>query len=419
MGQFFSDKVEEGIRKVWMSFDKEVMQQGFALLEEAAQEGDADGYCFLARCYMGSCYVWSGSGFPVDDAMAARYVKESILRGSAAGVMCAMRCGELTPSARKNMPFKDLKEAFTCILEKAEAGHAFCQFIIGNAYYWGDMLEIEGTDEMMKRYPTEEDYDVFAYPIAAEWYRKALMGGLTFSFGNFSSIYTKGKGGIIPDPEFVEKWLKVVAETGDPTYQCRYGYVLEERGDNAGALHYYKMAAAKGDVIANYNVGSSYNRGIGTAVDKAAALHYFMEAAKGGDSDGEYQVGNFYFEGVGVEEDNAKAVYWLERSAMQDNAWAYPQLAMCYQSGWGVAKDHDRAFYLLSEAEKNLDMYSDSLKDYALNSLGNAYVNGNGVKEDIKRGVSYYDAAIAIGSENAENNRARFKKNLFGVWKRI
>lgn len=419
MGKFFSDKVEEGIRKVWMSFDKNVMQQGFTLLKEAAEEGDADGSCFLARCYMGRCYVWVGGGLPVDDEIAAKYVKESILRGSAAGLLCAMRCGELTPSVRKNMPFRNLKEAFNRVLEKAEAGHPFCQFIIGNAYYWGDMLEIEGEDEMMKRYPTEEDYDAYAYPIAAKWYQKALEGGLTFSFGNFRSIYENGKGGIAPDSAWVEKWMKKAAEMGDPTQQTSYGYTLEEKGDKAGALHYYIMAAEKGDIIGNYNAGNSYYCGIGTEVDNAKALHYFEAAAEGEDSDGQYQVGNFYFEGLGVKEDNAKAVYWLEKSEAQGNPWPYPQLAMCYQQGWGVVKDYARAFYLFLEAEKHLDVYSNSLKGYTLNGLGNAYAFGYGTQEDIKRGVNYYKEAIAVGNEVAEENLSKFKKNLFGKWKRV
>lgn len=418
MGKFFSDKVEEGIEKVWMSFDKESMQQGFALLAQAAEEGDADGYCFLARCYMGRLYVWDGGGLPVDDDMAARYVKESIARGSAAGVLCGMRCGELTPAVRRTMPFSSLKEAFNIVLAKAEAGHPFCQYIIGNAYYWGDILEIEGVEEMMKRFPTENDYDAFAYPIAAEWYQKAFRGGFTFGFGNFRSIFEEGKGGIVPNPQLVEKWQKAIADAGDPAQLCNYGYYLEEKGNLVEALRYYEAGARKGQVIAAYNAGYCYNAGNGTEKNLEKAFEYFMIAAEGGDMDGQFQVGSFYFEGKGnVTVDYAKAVYWLAKSAEQGCKWAYPRLGVCYQQGLGVRKDYACALDLFARGEEHLDDYSSLLAGYVLNGLGTAYAFGYGTNEDIARGIAYLDRAIEEGSEEARKNKRCFKKTLLGLGK--
>lgn len=420
MGKYFCDKVEEGIYKVWMTFDKEAMQQGFGLLKEAAEEGNADGYCFLARCYMGRYYVWNGGGLPEDDAMAAKLVKESILRGSAAGILCGMRSGELTPAVRKQMPLS-LKEAFGIVLDKAEAGHPFCQYIIGNAYYWGDMLEIEGKDEMMKRYPTEKAYEVYAYPIAAGWYMKAFKNGVTFGFGNFRTICEKGFGKMPPDPGLADKWMKVIADAGDPVQQCNYGCLLDERGDYSGAKHYYELSASKGNVVSCYNLACCYNRGKGMEVDKDKAFRWFMAAAEAGDSDAQFQVGNFYFEGIGsVKEDNAKAAYWLQKSADQGNECAYPQLAMCYCNGWGVELDAAYGFYLYTEAEKHLDMYGDTLKGYVLNGLGYAYAFADGAEEDIERGIGYFNAAVEVGNTVAIENLSCFKRQFrfFGKWVR-
>ena len=44
------------------------------------------------------------------------------------------------------MPFASLKEARDDVLSKAEAGHPFCQYMIGNTYYFGDCFEIDGID---------------------------------------------------------------------------------------------------------------------------------------------------------------------------------------------------------------------------------------------------------------------------------
>ena len=60
------------------------------------------------------------------------------------GMLTCLR--ELTPSARKAMPFASLKEARDDVLGKAEAGHPFCQYMIGNTYYFGDCFEIDGID---------------------------------------------------------------------------------------------------------------------------------------------------------------------------------------------------------------------------------------------------------------------------------
>ena len=146
MEKVFSDKTEEGIRLIWMQFDPEKTAEGVRLLREAADAGDPDALCFLARTYMGERYVWEYAALEINGEKAASLLKEGIRRGSACAVLLAMRCGELTPSARKAMPFASLKEARDGVLSKAEAGHPFCQYMIGNTYYFGDCFEIDGID---------------------------------------------------------------------------------------------------------------------------------------------------------------------------------------------------------------------------------------------------------------------------------
>ena len=45
------------------------------------------------------------------------------------------------------MPFSSLQEAFDIVLAKAEGGDAFCQYTIGNVYFWWDFLRIEGKNK--------------------------------------------------------------------------------------------------------------------------------------------------------------------------------------------------------------------------------------------------------------------------------
>lgn len=416
MGKFFSDKVEEGIRKVWMSFIPEEMYKGMQLLEEAAGEGDADAICFLARCYMGEDYVWHGGGLPVDEDKAAGLVKESALRGSAAGVLCAMRSGELTPAVRRGMPLTTT-QARGIILEKAEAGDAFCQYMIGNAYYWGDVIEMDHLD-LEKDYPTEDAYNAYAYPIAIRWYERAIGGGLTFAIRNLRSIYQDEEGGIPRNDEAVLFYTKLCAEQGDPEMMNNYGALLAEAGHKKESFRWYKASADAGEGVGCYNTGWAYEYGNGVGEDDHKAFGYYMKAAQKGDESSYFKLGTYYFYGDAVEEDNAKAAYWLQKGADEEEYWCYPLLGECYQEGWGVPQDMDRAFELFADAEEYIDEYDEDTQGIVWNGLGNAYGYGEGVDEDFKKAVEYYRSAVDAGNENAEESLAHFKKNIFGQWKR-
>lgn len=53
MGRFFSDKVEQALQYIYYDLRARRGQEGFQLLQQAVQEGDADACCLLARCVMG------------------------------------------------------------------------------------------------------------------------------------------------------------------------------------------------------------------------------------------------------------------------------------------------------------------------------------------------------------------------------
>ena len=69
------------------------IRQGYAMLMQAAQQGDADALAFIARCFMGESYVWPQAGFKADDENASKLMQKSAMMGSATGVLlcCAKR----------------------------------------------------------------------------------------------------------------------------------------------------------------------------------------------------------------------------------------------------------------------------------------------------------------------------------------
>lgn len=125
-----SETVAIAIDKIWKNYDKEQMWEGYELLRQAAEKGDADACCYLGRCHLGEEFVWCGAEFPVDEELASRLIKESVRLGSADGVLCALRTGNLSPAVRKTMPFASLEEAFMTVQQQAQKGDAFSQYMV-------------------------------------------------------------------------------------------------------------------------------------------------------------------------------------------------------------------------------------------------------------------------------------------------
>ncbi|MBQ3599716.1 MAG: sel1 repeat family protein, partial [Lachnospiraceae bacterium] len=224
MGKCFSDAVEEALRYIYYDVRLGKGAEGLELLKKASKEGDGDASCILARCMWGPQYVWRGHNFPVDEELGMKYLYQSVEQGSALGVMVAVRCDEFSQEMEQKMPYSSLKEVFNKVLEKANAGDAFCQYTIGNSYFWGDFIDIEGinlksfsSNEELKAYVTENTQK------CEEWFWKALKGGIHFAVNNLKSYYTKGVDGYVePQPSKAKDLYKIGAELGHPYWQWSY-----------------------------------------------------------------------------------------------------------------------------------------------------------------------------------------------------
>ncbi len=422
MNGIYSDAVRHAIDMIWKSFDPTEMKRGYEMLEMAAEKGDADAKCYLARCLMGEEYVWDGGGFDVDEDRASQLLKESVLEGSASGVLCSLRNDNLTPRVERDMPFGSLREAYEEVVKQAEDGDAFCLYMMANVMFWGDYLMIYGKEESDK-YKDVDEYNEYAYPIAADMYEKSFAAGLSAGFGNYRTIYESGIGGI--DGDRFETYFRMLAEGNDPRVCNDYGKYLEDEYEDCEeeAFSCYKKAFEKGDVKSAYNVAVCYACGYGVEKDLDEAFSLYVIAAKAGHAKAQFAVGNFYFEGRGnVTRDYAKACQWLGLSydnSDEDNRWeAAAELAILHQNGLGTVQDDNMAFKRLSEIEDILDDIWEPLDAMVLNALGVAYAFGRGTNEDIPKGIGYFDRAIEYGSEDAVKNKSCFKKSLFGGWKR-
>lgn len=412
MGQFFSDPVERALKCIYYDLRAGRGQEGFRLLEQAVQDGDADACCLLARCLYGPEYTWPGHNFPVDGQAGDELMRQSVLRGSAIGALLSLRSGVMNRQLAQAMPLT-LKEAFDSVLDKAEHGEPLCQMLIGNVYFWGDFVEVQGK--------TREDFDSDDaiqsflrenYAKCEDWLWRAYRNGVSLANLNLSNFYQNGKPGLIsPRPEKEPEVDRYGAEKGYPDCMCFYATTLFNDGNKEEAYDLYRRSAERGEPRAFFRAGYSYEMGEGVSKDATRAAQYYQRALAAPiqvKANSANRLGMFYYDGKGVERDYAKAFQLLKWA--EDNG-AGPQfyyLGACYANGQGTQQDYAKALTYLEQIDWNCP------DGFYL--LGKLYCNGLGVPADIAKGVEYLRKAG--DHADAKEELRHYKKTLFGKWVR-
>lgn len=410
MTGILSGEVKQALQDIYYNVRTGQGQKAFALLEQASEAGDGDASCILARCLCGRSYVWIGHGFPEDGERASKLIRQSVEQGSALGVLVALRSGELSSDLQKRMPFGSLQEAFDEVLGMAQEGDAFCQYTIGNSYFWWDFLRIQGKNK--NSFSSQEDYKAYLKENISrceDWFWKAFRGGMYLAGNNLNQYYTKGDEDIIaPRPELAKDLWKTGAEYGYPIHQAIYADQLEDAGRDEEARHWYKEAAEGGQPGASTDLGRYYYEGIGVEKDEAYAVRCFEKDIPFGVVRAHERLGKAYFQGKGVEQDYEKAYYYLYYGYNSDSKWGTLYLAQCAFYGYGTKQDYESARRFLEE------VYWESWKaDYL---RGMMYANGLGVEQDIRKGVEYLQKAG--NHDEVLEELSHYKKTLFGKWVR-
>ncbi len=410
MGKYFSDVVDQAIEDLYYCCDNDKARVAADALLPAAKNGDGDACYILSRCFSGSCYSWEYHPFEENEAAAYAMLQQAISLGSAAAVLGALRMDLLTPELKEIMPFDSIKEAWEVICEKAENGCAFCQYMIGNTYYFLDIIEIE--DRKEREFVNKKawnDWKREQIEKCLPWFEKAFSGGMILAGRNYGHYYQYGRGEYIPpEPGKEVSILRQGAERGYPEWMYAYAHYLAYTEDNdKEALPWALKAAEAGHLWSWHIIGDIYWNGKAVERSLPYALEcYEKTASYGNDSYACRQLGRLYFHGWGTETDYARAVQWLERDEESEYV-KYDLLGICYLLGRGCQQNPARGKAFLEKSQDS---------PYKSYGLGMMYAEGIGVREDIEKGVEYLKAAGNYGP--AIEALKHYRKSLFGVWRR-
>ena len=338
MGTYFNDVVDRAIEDLYYCCDNDKAKAAADALLLRAKDGDGDACYFLSRCFSGSCYSWEYHPFEENEAAAYAMLHQAVSLGSAAAVLGALRMDMLTPEMRKAMPFASIQEAWEEILEKAENGCPFCQYMIGNTYYFLDIIEIENRKE--SEFATREAWEAWMrrqMEQSVPWFEKAFFGGMILAGRNYCHYYQRGRGDYIrPEPQKATPIMRKGAERGYPEWMYAYAnYLAYTEENHKEALPWALKAAEAGHLRAFHIVGDIYLDGKAVERDPAYALQcYEKTASYGNDSYACRQLGKMYFLGCGTPVDYARAVQWLEKNEEPEYA-LNDLLGICYLLGYG------------------------------------------------------------------------------------
>ena len=308
MAQYFTDRLQKVFHMIFMSYNQQTAQEGLRLLEsivnnqssitkpsqyelrnattvqgstgeskseevyknsfspEERELGDA--YALLARVYAGPRFTWAESGFPEDNMRTYQCLHDSIRRNSPIGTLQALRiAGSITPTVRRDMQLS-FDDAFRVVFDYAQKNDAYCQYIIGNVFFWGDYHTITPAKQLLapdkasfgqrlqrvlqskslregiatlRGTADEETLQAKSREYAKLWFKKALEQGLAMFQGNLRNIYID-EG----DYENARRVARSAAELGNPTMMLYTGLDHHEKGEFTEAFTWFTKGADLG-----------------------------------------------------------------------------------------------------------------------------------------------------------------------------
>lgn len=193
------------------------------------------------------------------------------------------------------------------------------------------------------------------YKIAIPMLEKAAKLNHSPSQYLLGKIYKEGKG-ISKNVAKAKKWLSKSASNNYLKSRVLLRELLSEENKNnrsklkSASSRYnfsadaaYLLAAKKGDVDAQYNLGSMYVEGETIEGKTSEGLRWLRRAANRGHLEAQLKLAELLFKGVDVDRDYVESAKWYLQAARQGHSGAQYSLANMHRKGLGLEKNINEA----------------------------------------------------------------------------
>lgn len=477
MAQYFTDRLQRVFHLIFMSYDQQSAQEGLRILESIVnnQSNDTkpaqhelrststtsdsacaidakeicqkalspeerelgDAYALLARVYAGPSFTWAESGFPEDNMRTYQCLHDSIRRHSPIGTLQALRiAGSITPTVRRDIQLT-FDDAFHIIYDYAKQDDAYCQYIIGNVFFWGDYHIINPAKQLLhpekasfgqrlrhamrnkslrKSLSTlcgmvdEDALQRKSREQAKFWFNKALDHGLAMFQGNLRNIYID-EG----DYENARRVAHKAADLGNPTMMLYTGLDHHEKGEFTEAFTWFKKGADLGQPeciaeLADYYYHFYTQPTLRTTIpyDPIKATELYQQAATKDFNDAGYAAlqaaFNYMFHIGNLSLDWGLIADLTHMAATKDRfLFSLPYMSYMRIHGIGVTQNTHFAVQSLARVlheekralqEENRVLFYDITRALTRVALGYAYEKGYVTgSPDLDNAVHYYESS--------------------------
>jgi TPR repeat protein len=278
-----------------------------------------------------------------------RLLRRQAERGNAEAMTCL---------AVDHMDLQNFDEAMSWFRKAADLGFPEAQYMLGSAYDgdYGKGVERDSVEAVRWYRLAADQGDADAQralaanyllgkgvakdiPTGLGWYRKAAENGDIAAKIMLGGIYANSE--FVPNDaaeavvwfssafkaesltcSLAEKysedlqWFLSVAEIGDGDVLLNVAKIYSSTGggvpqDNTEALHWYRLAADKGNEEALCFIGKMYETGDGVDQDFSEAMRWYQEAAERGNAGAMFNIGMMYVRSQGVSLDKHELGFWF------------------------------------------------------------------------------------------------------------
>ncbi len=167
--------------------------------------------------------------------------------------------------------------------------------------------------------------------------------------------YLNGNG-VKKNTKEAVRWLKRATKLGSSEAPRKLADYYTTCSWPYNYTKYYKIAAERGDVIAQVKLADLYMTP-GNLHSKKSAAKWYLRAAENGNAEAQSNIGWMYIHGKGVNRDHEEGIKWYRKAVKNGSVSALFLLGYAYLYGYGVPADYKEAmnYYAQGAVLGNVD----------------------------------------------------------------